>query len=36
MTQLGGLGCGLALGACALVAMLFTWRAFGRLGLDRD
>jgi DHA1 family inner membrane transport protein len=28
LTQLGGLGCGLALGACALVAMPFTWRAF--------
>jgi hypothetical protein len=29
LTQLGGLGCGLALGACALVAMPFTWKAFG-------
>jgi predicted MFS family arabinose efflux permease len=30
LTQLGGLGCGLALGACALLAMPFTWQAFGR------
>jgi DHA1 family inner membrane transport protein len=30
LTQLGGLGCGLALGACALLAMAFTWKAFGR------
>ena len=30
LTQLGGPGCGLALGACALVAMPFTWKAFGR------
>jgi MFS family permease len=30
LTQLGGLGCGLALGACALVALPFTWKAFGR------
>jgi len=30
LTQLGGPGCGLALGACALSAMPFTWRAFGR------
>ena len=30
LTQLGGLGCGLALGACALLAMPFTWKAFGR------
>lgn len=29
LTQLGGLGCGIALGLCALVAMPFTWRAFG-------
>jgi len=29
LTQLGGLGCGLALGACALLAMPFTARAFG-------
>ena len=34
LTQLGGLGCGLALGACALLAMPFTWKAFGhRRGL---
>jgi len=34
LTQLGGLGCGLALGACALLAMPFTWQAFGaRAGL---
>jgi hypothetical protein len=32
LTQLGGLGCGLALGACALIAMPFTWKAFGRGG----
>jgi len=31
LTHLGGLGCGLALGACALLAMPFTWKAFGRL-----
>ena len=30
LTQLGGLGCGLALGACAVLAMPFTWKAFGR------
>ncbi len=30
LTQLGGLGCGIALGVCALVAMPFTWKAFGR------
>ena len=30
LTQLGGLGCGLALGACALLAMPFTWQAFRR------
>ena len=30
LTQLGALGCGLALGACALLAMPFTWKAFGR------
>ena len=30
LTQLGGLGCGLALGACALLAMPFTWKAFRR------
>lgn len=30
LTQLGGLGCGLALGVCALLAMPFTWKAFGR------
>lgn len=29
LTQLGGLGCGVALGACALLAMPFTWKAFG-------
>ena len=29
LTQLGGLGCGLALAACALLAMPFTWKAFG-------
>jgi len=29
LTQLGGLGCGLVLGACALGAMPFTWKAFG-------
>jgi len=28
LTQLGGLGCGLALGACALLAMPFSWKAF--------
>ena len=28
LTRLGGLGCGLALGACALLAMPFTWKAF--------
>jgi hypothetical protein len=32
LTQLGGLGCGLALGACALIAMPFTWKAFGARG----
>jgi hypothetical protein len=26
----GRLGCGLALGACAVLAMPFTWKAFGR------
>ena len=30
LTQLGGLGCGVALGVCALLAMPFTWKAFGR------
>ena len=30
LTQLGGLGCGLALGACAVAAMPFTRKAFGR------
>jgi DHA1 family inner membrane transport protein len=29
LTQLGGLGCGVALGACALLALPFTWKAFG-------
>ena len=29
LTQLGGLGCGLALGACAVLALPFTWKAFG-------
>jgi len=29
LTQLGGSGCGLALAACALAAMPFTWTAFG-------
>ncbi len=28
LTQLGPLGCGLALGACAIAAMPFTWKAF--------
>ena len=28
LTQLGGPGCGIALGACALLAMPFTWKAF--------
>ncbi len=32
LTQLGGLGCGLALGACALLAMPFTWQAFAGTG----
>jgi len=32
LTQLGGLGCGLVLGACAVLAMPFTWQAFGREG----
>lgn len=32
LTQLGGPGCGLALGACALLALPFTVRAFGRGG----
>jgi len=32
LTRLGGLGCGLALGACALLAMPFTWKAFGGRG----
>jgi len=30
LTQLGGPGCGLALGACALLALPFTGMAFGR------
>lgn len=30
LAQLGGLGCGLALGACAVLAMPFAWKAFGR------
>jgi MFS transporter, DHA1 family, inner membrane transport protein len=30
LTQLGGLGCGIALGVCAVLAMPFTWKAFGR------
>jgi len=30
LTQLGGLGCGLALGGCALLALPFTGKAFGR------
>jgi predicted MFS family arabinose efflux permease len=30
LTQLGQLGCGLALGACTLLALPFTWKAFGR------
>ena len=30
LTQLGGLGCGLALAACAVLAMPFTWKAFRR------
>ena len=30
LTQLGGLGCGLALGACALLALPFTWKAFAQ------
>jgi MFS transporter, DHA1 family, inner membrane transport protein len=30
LTQLGGLGCGVALGVCAVLAMPFTWKAFGR------
>ena len=29
LTQLGGLGCGIALGVCAVLAMPFTWKAFG-------
>lgn len=28
LTQLGGLGCGLVLGSCALAALPFTWKAF--------
>jgi predicted MFS family arabinose efflux permease len=28
LTQLGALGCGIALGVCAVVAMPFTWKAF--------
>ena len=28
LTQLGGLGCGVALGVCAVLAMPFTWKAF--------
>jgi predicted MFS family arabinose efflux permease len=28
LTQLGALGCGVALGVCALAAMPFTWKAF--------
>ncbi len=31
LTQLGGLGCGVALGASALLALPFTWRAFGQI-----
>ena len=30
LIQLGALGCGLALGACALLSMPFAWKAFGR------
>ena len=30
LTQLGGPGCGLALGACALLALPFTWKAFAQ------
>ena len=30
LTQWGALGCGLALGACAIAAMPFAWKAFGR------
>jgi MFS transporter, DHA1 family, inner membrane transport protein len=30
LTQLGSLGCGLALGASALLSMPFAWKAFGR------
>ncbi len=30
LAQLGGLGCGLALAGCALLAMPFAWKAFGR------
>jgi predicted MFS family arabinose efflux permease len=29
LAQWGGLGCGLALGACAIAAMPFAWKAFG-------
>jgi MFS transporter, DHA1 family, inner membrane transport protein len=32
LTQLGALGCGLALAACALLAIPFAWKAFGRAG----
>jgi DHA1 family inner membrane transport protein len=32
LTQLGGLGCGLALAVCALLALPFTGKAFGRRG----
>jgi len=32
LTQLGAFGCGLALGACAIAAMPFAWKAFGRAG----
>jgi DHA1 family inner membrane transport protein len=30
LARLGGLGCGLALGACAILSMPFTWFAFSR------
>jgi MFS transporter, DHA1 family, inner membrane transport protein len=30
LTKLGSLGCGLALGASALLSMPFAWKAFGR------
>ena len=32
LMRLGALGCGLALGACAVAAMPFAWKAFGRAG----